>query len=542
MGGPRWRAMLPALLAAVGVTVLAARDQQWPEAHPPVGQQPRRPAGYEPFRYPGTTQALWRDETPALLARGRAAWAAMSETLARGPYAATHESLAAHAVPEWFLDAKFGMFIDWGPWSVAGWAPQTEKATYPDWYEQRLFKEYRDYHVRTWGADIGPDDLIQLLRGDDFRADRFVDLARAAGMRYVVPFLKHHGGYALWDSSFTHRDSVEWGLRRDVAGELSGALHRAGLRFGAYVSLGEWAYPVIVDGQLRSVSLSGKVGPLDGSTPFLSGKVPVEDYARDYLAPSIKELIDQTDPDLLWFDGEWEAPPETWQSAALAAYFYDRARRVGQDVAVNDRLGKDTRGVAGWGDFFTSEYHVIEGFQPHAWEENRSLSHSYGYNWEESFDDRFVLDEGASLDLLLGTVANGGNLLLMVSPDGSGRVPPNQERRLRFLGAWLQAYGEAIYATRPIGLTRQPAWGYVTRSKDGRRLFCIIRRWPSDGQLLVPVRATVRAGNELHGAATVRWSATQGALALDLGDARPTDPDASVVVLDVEPGTIAPAE
>ena len=126
--------------------------------------------------------------------------------------------------------AKFGMFVDWGPWSVAGWAPQAEKATYPDWYEYRLFKEFRDYHLKTWGADIGPDDLIQLLRGDAFQPSQLVSLARQSGMRYVVPFLKHHGGYALWDSSYTHRDSLEWGLERDIAGEFVFEAHQLEIR------------------------------------------------------------------------------------------------------------------------------------------------------------------------------------------------------------------------------------------------------------------------------------------------------------------------
>jgi alpha-L-fucosidase len=522
---------------ALAISVAASGGllaQQWPEAHPPVGRQPRRPAGYEPFRYPRAATDLLRDETPVLRQRARAAGETVKATIAAGPYAAEHASIAEHACPEWFLDAKFGMFVDWGPWSVAGWAPQAEKATYPDWYEQRLFKEFRDYHVQTWGADIGPDDLIQLLRGDSLQPASIVRLAHAAGMRYVVPFLKHHGGYALWDSSYTHRDSMEWGLHRDIAREFADAARSAGLKFGAYVSLGEWGYPILKERELRTIGLDGAVkGPVTPDTPFISGKVPVTDFTREYLVPSIAELVDRVAPDLLWFDGEWESDPETWQSPALAAYFYNRAAARRQEVAINDRLGKGTRGVAGWGDFFTSEYHVIEGFQAHPWEENRSLSHSYGYNWEESLDDRYVLTEEASLDLLLRVVANGGNLLLMVSPDGSGRIPPNQERRLRFIGSWLARYGEAVYATRPAGLPAQPDWGFVTRSKAGDRLYCIVRRWPADGRLVVPVRATVRHAHALGSHRAVPLATRAGRPVLDLTGLEPGDPHASVVVLDV---------
>ena len=522
--------------AGAALVALLGLPQAWPEAHPPTGQQPRRPASYRPFAYPQSPETLWKTETAALVERARRARQDLDQTIARGPYAATPESIAGHQAPEWFLDAKFGMFVDWGPWSVAGWAPQAEKATYPDWYEKRLFEEFRDYHVKAWGADIGPDDLIQLLDGEGFDVAGLATLARDAGMRYVVPFLKHHGGYSLWDSSFTHRDSAEWGLKRDVAREIAEACRRAGLRYGAYVSLGEWNYPIVAGDGLSALNFAGELaGPLDASAPFLSGKVPVPDFARDYLVPSLKELIDRTDPDLLWFDGEWEAPAATWRSPEIAAYYYDRAAARGHDVAINDRFGKDTRGKAGWGDYFTSEFHVIEGFEPHPWEENRSLSHSYGYNWEEASDDKYVLAEDASLDLLLRIVANGGNLLLMVSPDGAGRVPENQARRLRFIGAWLARHGEAIYGTRALGLATQPSWGYLTRSKAGDRLYCIVRDWPHNGRLDVPLDRPVRSAATLNSPALVRVDSTRpGVVTLDLGQTRPPDPHASVVVLAID--------
>jgi alpha-L-fucosidase len=523
-------------VAAALVAVLAAAGQSWPEAHPPTGQQPRRPASYKPFTYPKTPEDLGRAETPRLLERSSAAWREIDKTIARGPYAGTPESIAGHRAPEWFLDAKFGMFVDWGPWSVAGWAPQAEKATYPDWYEKRLFEEFREYHARVWGADIGPDDLIELLDGSAFDVQGLASLASAAGMRYVVPFLKHHGGYSLWDSSYTHRDSVEWGLKRDVASEIAEACRRAGLRYGAYVSLGEWNYPLLIDGALQGLTFAGApAGPLPPGAPFLSGKVPVPDFARDYLVPSIVELIDRTDPDMLWFDGEWESPASTWRSPEIAAYYYNRAASLGREVAVNDRFGKDTRGKAGWGDYFTSEFHVIDGFEPHPWEENRSLSHSYGYNWEEAIDDRYVLSDADALDLLLRVVADGGNLLLMISPDGAGRVPENQARRLRFIGGWLARHGDAIYGTRALGLTAQPSWGYLTRSKDGARVYCIVRKWPEDGRLEVPVDRPVRSAATMHSPALVRVGrATGGSVTLELGQTRPPDPHASVVVLTVD--------
>lgn len=537
------------LVLVAGCLTSAPLVTDYPEAHPAVGQQPRRPAGYQPFQYPQSAEQLWRSETPAFLEQAHAAWNDVQAVIQQGPYRAGHASLGTHPCPEWFLDAKFGMFLDWGPWSVAGWAPQKEKATYPDWYEKRLLEEFKEYHAKTWGADIRPDDLIQLMSSREFRSQRFAELAQVAGMKYVVPFLKHHGGYCLWDSSFTHRDSVEWGLKRDFARELSDACRAAKLYYGAYVSLGEWNYPVIRSNALWTVGFDGKVaGPLTAGLPFIAGKVPVYDYAREYLVPSITELLDKSHPDMIWFDGEWEVPATTWCSPDIVAYYYNRAAARGQQVCVNDRFGmlpkdevaapqnkrKWTRNVPGWGDFFTSEFHEIQSVQTHPWEECRSLSHSYGYNWEESFDDRYVLDEAAALDMLLGIVANGGNLLLIVSPDGNGRVPPNQERRLRFLGQWLACNGDAVYATRSVGLDRQPDWGYVTRSKHSDRLYCIVRRWPADGRLQVPVMAQVRGAHLLGGKGQPGVKASANGLTLDVSGLQAPDKNASVVVIEVE--------
>ena len=166
--------------AGAALVALLALPQAWPEAHPPTGQQPRRPASYRPFTYPQSPETLWKTETATLVERARRVREELERTIARGPYAATPESIAGHRAPEWFLDAKFGMFVDWGPWSVAGWAPQAEKATYPDWYEKRLFEEFRDYHVKAWGADIGPDDLIRAARRPGLRRCRSRD-ARPRG-------------------------------------------------------------------------------------------------------------------------------------------------------------------------------------------------------------------------------------------------------------------------------------------------------------------------------------------------------------------------
>ena len=148
---------------------------------------------------------------------------------------------------------------------------------------------------------------------------------------------------------------------------------------------------------------------------------------------------------------------------------------------MNDRLGTDSR--EGHGDFYTSEYHVIIENKGHYWEENRPMGYSYGYNWQDN--DSSMISPRQLIQMLVRIVAHNGNLLLMVCPDGTGRIPDNQLSRLKETGAWLKTNGEAIYATRPAPLasdesnTGDNIW--YTQSKDGRYTYAIFFQWPGKG-------------------------------------------------------------
>ena len=514
------------------------------KAHPPVGTKPGRPDGFRARPPLYSTAELWRYETPRVEALARASWTDLVRTNEAGPFQPNWGSLSSHRCPEWFQDAKLGLFVDYGPWSVAGYAPfNGTKAVYPDWYELRLGKEWKAYHDATWGADVTADDLADLMGARSFDTKAFCELARAGGMKYVVPFLKHHGGFCLWDSSFTRRDAVDRGLGRDFAVEFARDCRAAGLRFGAYFSLGEWAYPLVVGDSLKKAGFGAQiVGDLAPGEPFTAGKVPVHDYARDYLVPQAKELIEKTNPDLLWYDGEWEAPAETWRAPELNAWYYNRAARLGQEVAINDRSGKGCRGTKGRSDFMCSEHHDLDPGALQPWEECRGIGHSFGYNWQEAFDDQYVLGERELIAMTLDIIGRGGNLLLLVNPDGSGVIPPNQERRIRALGRWLAANGQAIYATRALPLTKQPEWGRITRSKASDRLYLLITNPPADRKLRVPVKVgRLGAATMLIGGASVPAVAAADGFTVDLTrlPAGAWDANATVVQVKVE-GPLAP--
>ena len=517
---------------------IAARDP-YAAAHPPAGIQPRRPANYVPYKYPDSPRELLEKYGPEMATKSKAAWAEIERTNGEGQYKNTYQSLAKHECPEWFKDAKIGMFIDWGPWSVGGYSTSSKGASYPDWYEWHMYDELRDYHNQAWGPDITDDDLINLLSDRDYNPAGYAKLAKECGFRYVVPFLKHHGGYCLWDSSFTRRNTMDWKFHRDFAVELKRACKEHGLKFGAYVSVGEWEYPAILpDGQIGLFGFNGesKGGTELGDCHYLSGKIPVKDYARDYLIPSIKELLDKAKPDLIWYDGGWLNVSSSWDTRDVGAYYYNVASREKQEVCINDRWGDDANKKSSPQikvDFATSEYGGGTLTQSDAWEECRSFSHNFGYNWTEESDPNAISSDKACIELLVDIIGRGGNLLLIVSPTGTGEIPPRQLLALRNMGDWLKKHGQAIYGTRAYSLEKQPDWGRITHSKDGSRVYLLVTHWPADGRINVPAIPIQRITNVqvMHGEGEVGFCQPNkdGAFMVDLSACMSSDPRASVI-------------
>jgi len=210
---------------------------------------------------------------------------------------------------------------------------------------------------------------------------------------------------------------------------------------------------------------------------MLSGKIPVNHFIDELIVPQAKDFIDTYDPDILWFDGEWQRPAEYYRTPEIVAYFYNRAEGR-KEVVSNDRLGMGTREEHG--DFYTSETDEVVEKMDEPWEENRSMSESYGYSQTDSIENYLTADE--LIQMFVRIVAKGGNLNLMVNPDGSGRVPQLQLDLLKELGDWLKINGEAIYGTRPYEVISdntqlgQPVW--YTMSKDSTYGYAIIFDWP----------------------------------------------------------------
>ena len=476
----------------------------------------RRSVGYDPVphRYQYSLVELKDMYSEKMMNDAAKVYNRVLETNGQGKWKSTGQSLVKHKIPEWFEDLKFGMFIDWGLWSIAGWAPKNGGAMYPDWYELNMYANpvVKKYHIKNWGEDFMRDDFIPLFKGSEYNPDKLIDVAINAGMKYVIPFSKHHTGFCLWPSSFTLRD-VGDRMGKDFIQPLVNNCKEKGLKFGFYFSLDEWDYPVIApDGTLKIRKWSGRYDKYDTFQENISsGKIPVKDFNRDYIVPQAVEFIDKYDPDILWYDGEWNTDVNLLGSYDISAYFYNQAEGR-KEVAINDRYGReaDERLRSHIGDYYTSEFHnhMAADKSSHVWEECRGISQSYGFNWQDT--DENVISSKQFIDMFVDIVSKGGNLLLIVNLDGQGALPSVQEKRLKDIGNWLKVNGDGIYSTRAYTTTSEGDVRY-TRSKDNKTVYAISLKWPGKTLQLSSVKPAEHSEIYMLGYdKPLKWSYTDG--------------------------------
>jgi alpha-L-fucosidase len=365
---------------------------------------------------------------------------------------------------QWWREARFGMFIHWGVYSIpAG-----------------TYKDKRIRGIGEWimeNADIPIAEYVKYAKQFNpvkFNADQWVQIAKNAGMKYIVITSKHHDGFCLWDSKVSDYDVMDAApFKRDILKELSAACKKHGIRLCFYHSIMDWHHP---DAQAPFYPNYN-----DGSrtNPNFSR------YVKNYLKPQIKELITNYGPlGVMWFDGEWIKDWTEPQGVDL----YNHVRSLQPDIIVNNRVGKGRKSMQGMtregyfaGDFGTPEQEIPPTGLPGVdWETCMTMNDTWGF---KSYDDNWKSMEDL-IRKLVDIASKGGNFLLNVGPTSEGLIPKASVERLAAMGEWMAKNSESIYGTTASPFEKLP-WGRCT-AKPGK-LYLHVFDWPKNGELIVPM-------------------------------------------------------
>ncbi|MFC1763064.1 alpha-L-fucosidase [Planctomycetota bacterium] len=409
----------------------------------------------------------------------------------------TWESLDLYEVPAWYQDAKFGIFIHWGPYAVP--------AHGSEWYPRNMYNRDSSlfaHHKQTWGdqSEFGYKDFIPLFKAENWDPDAWAELFAQSGARYVMPVAEHHDGFAMYDSSHTGWNAKAMGPQRDICGELAQAVRKRDMKFCVSSHYAwNWRYYFVEDG-------------FDNANPMYAGlygrrhdpNAPADAEFLAHWYARTKELIDKYQPAVLWFDFGFTWPEFEPGRREIAAYYYNQQKQWGEGVALNyKRWTQPEKGVTkvafppGTGvlDLEREKSPHIRDF---FWQTDTSISKK---SWGYIENDEFKSPDGL-IDDLVDIVSKNGCMLLNVGPRPDGTIPQEAQDILLAMGKWLNVNGTAIYGSRPWILSGEgptvTAQGHISERKnkpytaedirftqDGTYLYAIVLDWPANNVLAI---------------------------------------------------------
>lgn len=450
----------------------------------------------------------------------------------------TWESLAAYEIPDWYQDAKFGIFIHWGVYSVPAFGNE--------WYPRNMYRpgtrEF-DHHVATYGphTEFGYKDFIPSMTYDRFDPADWADLFRQSGARFVVPVAEHHDGFAMYDSDLTGWCASKMGPKRDLLGDLANAVREAGMVFGLSSHRAEhWfffdggrTFPSDVQDPAYE-DFYGPAQPAAEDWHDVTALPPSEAYLDDWLA-RMNELVDRYQPQLVWFDWWIQNLAFKRYLQRFAARYYNRGEEWDKGVAINYKYDAFPEGTA----VFDVERGQLSGIRSELWQNDTSVSkNSWGY--VDAHDYKAV---GSIVGDLVDVVSKNGALLLNIGPKADGTIPEREREMLREIGDWLRVNGDAIYDTRPWkvfgeGPTEVPEGAFTDTNRSaftaedirftrkGDRLFAILLSWPESECRIRSLASSVGNVNSvglLGGPAGLTFRQTDEGLFVTMPSEKPGD-------------------
>jgi len=351
-------------------------------------------------------------------------------------YTPDWNSLDSRPLPQWYDEAKIGIFIHWGVYSVPSYGSE-----WFWWYWKGAKNDdYVKYMETNYKPDVTYQEFAKDFNAELFDPNEWADIFEKSGAKYIVLTSKHHDGYALWPNDYSFGwNSKEIGAHKDLVGELETAIRtKTKLHFGLYHSLFEWFNPLWLKDKHSNFS----------SQAFITSKI----------LPEMKELIERYKPEVFWSDGDAEASDVYWKAKEFLAWLYNESP-VRKTIVTNDRWGQDT--ACKHGDFYTCADRYNPGvLQAHKWENCFTIDkYSWGHRGNAKFEDYLTAQE--MIKEIVTTVSCGGNILVNVGPTKIGTLDPIFVERLLQMGGWLKTNGEAIYRTVPWKHQNDSLTGHV---------------------------------------------------------------------------------
>jgi len=363
-----------------------------------------------------------------------------------GPFTANWDSLSNYLIPEWYKDAKFGIFVHWGAYSVPAYGSE--------WYPRQMYDKADgvvfEHHASTWGSvdTFGYKDFIPLFKAERFDPDAWADLFVRSGAKYVIPVAEHHDGFPMYASQYTEWDASKMGPHRDIIEELSESIRNRGLHFGVSSHRAEnwWFFGEgrKIPSDVQDDRFRALYGPAMGRESSENGRTPPDKaFLDDWLLRTV-ELVDRFHPDVLWFDW-WIARPEFCDHLqTFSAYYYNQGSRQKDMVVINYKKfgGESFPDTAGVLDI---ERGGLASIRDLFWQTDTSVSkNSWGYVENQNYKTVDSL-----IDDLVDIVSKNGCMLLNIGPRADGTIPDREQEMLLEIGDWLNVNGDAIYGTRP---------------------------------------------------------------------------------------------
>jgi len=469
---------------------------------------------------PASLDQVWQKASSKYDAQRAALLKEVDSVDRQGPFRPDWESLQKYEVPDWYKEAKFGIFIHWGAYSVPAFGNE--------WYPRNMYQagspEYK-HHQATYGPQdkFGYKDFIPMFKAEHFDPAAWAELFKKAGAQYVVPVAEHHDGFAMYDSGLSDWTAAKMGPRRDIIGDLSKAVRSAGLHFGLsshrvehnfFLGVGRTIPSDINDPQYASLYgpahtwLNNKWGtPLDGDFTYVS-----QAWADDWLARSA-ELVEKYHPEIIFFDWWIGQASIRLNLTRFTAFYYNASLKYGDHV-----------GVITYKDYAMHEHSAVldvergqlGDMRPLYWQTDTSVSNkSWGYIKDDTFKSpEFVIDQ------LIDVVSKNGNLLMNIGPRSDGTIPEEVQRVLLDVGGWLNVNGEAIYGTRPWRIYGEGPTKVATGSfhdtdtanytaedfrftTRGDVLYAIGLAWPGTGEAVIHSLGLTVGGKRVQSASLV---------------------------------------